>query len=108
MEYRYFRRISTGERTNVIFKSEAISGDTDSQRADIGGGLGWALEDTEAVTVLVDPGPGNVAQPVPVVVAQPDPDVELTRAIEAATDFASLKAALLGNKSRGMVKGRPV
>ena len=47
-------------------------------------------------------------KPAPVPPPRPDPDVELANAIEAATDLASLKAALLGNKGAGMVKGRPV
>ena len=40
--------------------------------------------------------------------AKPDPDAELAAAIAAATDIAGLKAALLGNKGAGKVKGRPV
>lgn len=39
---------------------------------------------------------------------KPDPDDELRVAIEAATDVASLKAALLGNKTKGRVRGRAV
>lgn len=46
--------------------------------------------------------------PVTPVAAPPDPDAELTNAIAAATTLAELKDALLGNKSRGMVKGRAV
>jgi hypothetical protein len=37
-----------------------------------------------------------------------NPDIELAEAIDAATTLAELKAALLGNRGAGMVKGRPV
>ena len=52
------------------------------------------------VTVTIPPSPSS---PVP-----PDPDRELAAAIEGATTLAELKAALLGQKSQGKVKGRPV
>lgn len=41
-------------------------------------------------------------------VAPPDPNDELRAAIEGATDFASLKAALLGVTRPAQVAGRPV
>lgn len=44
----------------------------------------------------------------PKFVFEPDPDVELAKAIEAATTLQELKDALLGKIGAGKIKGKPV
>jgi len=84
MQYRYFERPSTGDRTAAIFSGEPLQAETAaSQAADIAAALGWG-EDVRAVTVEEDPGPGNIALPEPPAPAPtPDPNGFLLAAMGA-------------------------
>jgi hypothetical protein len=65
MQYRYFERPSTGDRTSALFASERLQEAlAASQAADIAAALGWG-DDVRAVTVEEDPGPGTVTIPDP-------------------------------------------
>jgi hypothetical protein len=74
MQYRYFERPSTGERTPALFAGERLQAETAaSQAADIAAALGWG-DDVRAVTMDADPGPGTVQLPTPEPTPeQPDP-----------------------------------
>lgn len=109
---------SVGSFTSDLFTSEGnfIGGDTAEAEAKAVAAHKATLEAAHRVPLSPvmgesDPWDGKSALVTAVVVKPPpppDPDAELAKAIAAATDLAGLKAALLGNRGAGVVKGRPV
>jgi hypothetical protein len=86
MQYRYFERPSTGERTSVLFAGERLA-EMPSQAADIAAALGWG-EDVRAVTVEEDPGPGTVQLPTPEPTPElPDPFALIAEKLDDLADL---------------------
>lgn len=107
MKYRRFRT-ADGKFLDALLTSEdEFSVPAASHKADHEAGYGVTVTVVEADT---DPWDGvSVLVKRPARPAPPaDPDKELENAIASATTLAELKGALLGTRSLGKVKGRPV
>ncbi len=90
--------ISLGQRDGCVVESVTPALATRINAALSGPNSGLRLSAEHAVLDVLP-----AAAPLP---AEPDPQTELEEALTAATDFASLKAALLGSVRKGKVAGR--